>query len=215
MPSEETPTTVTSQEGTQIPVRMENGYPAYTDSEGKQLTTGHDISPGTEKGWGLGDEVEHNPEKAHHMAAAGVADRTIAKSYDRDASDAEEDDDDESHAMFSSSAQRYEQQAKNAEEEAGRQYDAAAEKSREVSPEIAEAERSDTNTELEELRKKVAFTRRRIEQTLSMGHRWQANLEVFETELSELENAIDALEKEQPAEPEAGGTAPESPTPIT
>lgn len=62
---------VEAESGAKIPVRYEgdSNYPRYTDKEGNQLATDHDISPGSPI---VGPDYEHNPEKAHEMALAGA-----------------------------------------------------------------------------------------------------------------------------------------------
>ncbi|OVE79564.1 hypothetical protein BVY00_00020 [bacterium G20] len=65
--SEDAPTEITSEEGNQVPVRYDGDYPTYTDAEGKQLATGENIAPGSPL---VGENYEHNPQKAHVMALA-------------------------------------------------------------------------------------------------------------------------------------------------
>lgn len=81
----------------------------------------------------------------------------------------------------------------------------------EVSRGIVGDEQSVGDIKLVELRKNAAHAQLGVEQTMRMGHRWLANLEVFGAQLSELEKAIAAIENKQPTKLETDGISPESP----
>ncbi len=120
----ETPDTITSEEGEKIPVRMESGYPTYTDNEGKQLATGHDISPGSETKWGLEPTVEHRAPVAHEMGAAEAPLMNQALSEEKTGHLANERGDPDLAAQHFERAGQLKAQADNAAEEARLAYDA-------------------------------------------------------------------------------------------
>lgn len=119
--SEDTPTQVTSQEGNQIPVRMEGGYATYTSPEGKSLLTGEDISPVSEN---VGEKYEYNPEKAHIMAKAEDPYRQAASNAEGWAQNFEKVSMPDDAQRLTGKAEGLREAANLAGEEAGKQYDA-------------------------------------------------------------------------------------------
>ncbi|HET7827472.1 MAG TPA: hypothetical protein VFK97_01225 [Candidatus Saccharimonadales bacterium] len=81
-----------------IPVRiMEDGSYSYTDADGKQLATGHDLSPGAVQKWGFGLEsegklVEHNASRAYDKAKASTESRQMVATNNNEASELRERD---------------------------------------------------------------------------------------------------------------------------
>ncbi len=121
-----------TDEGKAIPVRWEGDYPVYTDEEGKSLSTGEDIAPGSPL---AGEGYEHNVEKAHEMAKAGTKERSSAARDNQIAAKAQKIADDQSRepakrdtarrtaALTRDSSAVHTRAAMHAEELAGRRYD--------------------------------------------------------------------------------------------